>query len=49
MLNFDEEIKKFKPSLEVGQIDKNMQTDNMADLLDIVKKLTALEKEQSKK
>lgn len=45
MLNFEEEIKKFKPSLEVEHIEKNMKNDNMTDLLDIIKKLTVMEKE----
>lgn len=48
MLNFEEEIKKFKPSLEVGNIEKNMKTDNMEDLLDIIKKMTKFEKENMK-
>ncbi len=43
MLNFDEEIMKFKPSLEVDKIQKNIKNDNMGDLLDIVKQLTALD------
>ena len=50
MLNFDEEIIKFKPSLEVDKIQKNIKNDTMEDLLDIVKQITALDigKSQSK-
>ena len=44
MLKFNEEIKKFKPSLEVEHIEKSMKSDNMEDLLDIIKKMTQLEK-----
>lgn len=47
MLKFEEEIKKFKPSLEVEQIEKNIKNDNMTDLLDVIKKLTRLEKQES--
>lgn len=49
MLKFDEEIKKFKPSLEVGKIQKNVKTDTMGDLLDIVKQMTNLDVTKSQK
>lgn len=35
MLKFDEEIKKFKPSLEVGKIKQDIEE----DLLDIIKQM----------
>ncbi len=44
MLNFEEEIKKFKPSLGLDHIGKDMKNDNMSDLLDVIKKLTQIEK-----
>lgn len=40
MLNFDEEIKRFKPSLEIEQIESQMKNDPMTDLLAIVKQMT---------
>ena len=42
MLKFEEEIKKFKPSLEVEKIQKNIQNDNMGDLLEVIKQMTTL-------
>lgn len=42
MLKFDEEIKKFKPSLEVGKI----KEDNPEDLIDIIKAITKNNKER---
>ena len=49
MLKFDEEIKKFKPSLEVEKIQKNIKNDNMGDLLDIIKQMTTLDVTNSQK
>lgn len=46
MLNFNEEIKKFKPSLEVDHIEKDVHDHTIEDLLDIIKKTT---QEQSDK
>ena len=37
MLNFNEEIKKFKPSLEVDHIEQDIQDNPIEDLLDILR------------
>ena len=37
MLNFNEEIKKFKPSLEVDHIEQDIQDHAIEDLLDILR------------
>ncbi len=36
MLNFEEEIKKFKPSLEVDHIEENIQKNQVEDIFDIL-------------
>ncbi len=48
MLKFDEEIKKFKASLEVENIQKTMENDNMGDLLEIIKQMTTMDLRKSK-
>lgn len=48
MLNFDEEITKFKPSLEVDKIQKNIKDDSMGDLLELVRQMTGLDITKSK-
>ena len=40
MFDFNEEIKKFKPSLEVDNIEENVQAANVEDLLSILQKIT---------
>ncbi|HHX60853.1 MAG TPA: hypothetical protein GX707_09085 [Epulopiscium sp.] len=49
MLNFDEEVKKFKPSLEVENIQKNIKNDTMGDLLDVIKQMASVENTRAKK
>lgn len=39
MLEFDEELKKFTPSLEVEEIEQAVYKENIADLTDIMKEL----------
>lgn len=36
MLNFEEEIKKFKPSLEVEQIEDAVYQEDLTDMTDIL-------------
>ena len=45
MINFEEELAKFKPSLEVDETEKAILNDNMTDLTDILQELL----EQTKK
>ena len=35
MLNFEEELKKFKPCLDVENVEESIQNDEMTDLLDL--------------
>lgn len=39
MINFDEEIKKFQPSLEVDDAEDAIYNNNTTDLADIFKKM----------
>ena len=37
MLNFEEELKKFKPSLEVEEIEKAVYEEDLTDMTDILR------------
>ena len=39
MLNFEEEIKKFKPSLEVEQIEDAVYQEDLTDMTDILREM----------
>ena len=39
MLNFDEEINKFKPSLEVDETEDAIYNSNIKDVTDVVQEL----------
>jgi hypothetical protein len=39
MINFDEELKKYKPSLEVDQADEAIQRNDLRDVVDIVEEM----------
>ena len=39
MINFDEELKKYKPSLEVDQADEAIQQNDLRDVIDIVEEM----------
>ena len=41
MLNYEEELRKFKPSLEVDQIEEAVYKEDLTDMLDIVKEVMA--------
>ena len=36
MINFDEEIKKFKPSLELGDVEEAIYDNEMQDIMDVM-------------
>ena len=36
MINFDEELKKYKPSLEVDQAEEAIQQNDLRDVIDIL-------------
>ncbi len=37
MLNFEQELEKFKPLLEVDKIENKIQTEDMRDIIDLIK------------
>ncbi|WOO38452.1 MULTISPECIES: hypothetical protein [Clostridia] len=37
MINFDEEIAKFQPSLEVDQVEEVIKSNDLSDITDIIK------------
>ena len=39
MLNFEEELKKFKPSLEVEDIEEAVYHEDMTDMTDILREM----------
>lgn len=39
MLNFDEELKKFKPSLEVEEIERAVYEEDLTDMTDILREM----------
>lgn len=39
MLNFEEELKHFKPSLEIGQLEEALYQEDISDLTDILKEV----------
>ena len=36
MLDFEEELKKFHPSLEIDQVEENVCSNNLADVTDLI-------------
>jgi len=41
MINFEEELKKFQPSLEVGQAEDAIYQNDLRDVMDIVEDMLA--------
>ena len=39
MINFDEELKKYKPSLEVDQAEEAIARNDLRDVIDIVEEM----------
>ena len=39
MLNFEEELKKFKPSLEVEDIEEAVYQEDMTDMTDVLREM----------
>lgn len=46
MLNFEEELKKFKPSLEVEEIEEAVYQEDLTDMTDILR--TMMEQSKTK-
>ena len=40
MLDYDEELKKFKPSLEVEDIEEAVYEEDLTDLTDLMREMT---------
>ena len=36
MLDFEEELKKFHPSLAIDQVEENVYSNNLADVTDLI-------------
>lgn len=36
MLDFEEELKKFRPSLEIDQVEDNVYNNNLTDVIDLL-------------
>lgn len=36
MLDFEEELKKFRPSLEIDQVEDNVYHNNLSDVTDLI-------------
>ena len=39
MLNFEKELEKFQPSMDVEQVEDGVYNNNLADVTDIIKEL----------
>lgn len=44
MLNFEEELKKFKPSLEVEDIENAVYQEDLSDMTDILREMMGQKK-----
>lgn len=44
MLNFEEELKKFKPSLEVEQVEEAVEQGNSVDVTELISQLMNMQK-----
>lgn len=44
MLNFEEELKKFKPSLEVEQVEEAVEQENSVDVTELISQLMNMQK-----
>ncbi len=47
MINFDEEIEKFQPSLEIEQAEDVIQNNDLTDISDILKELLKSNKDNN--
>ena len=46
MINFEEELKKFFPSLEVEQLEENIHQKNLTDMVDLMEEMMKETKER---
>ena len=40
MIDFKEELSKFKPILEIDELEENLENDGLKDMMDLLGKLT---------
>lgn len=45
MINFDEEVKKFKPTLELDQAEDAIYSNDLKDIMDIMQEMMRVAKE----
>ena len=48
MINFEEELKKFQPSLEVEQVEDNVYKNNPRDITDLLQEMLKETKESNR-
>lgn len=48
MLNYEEELKKFKPCLDVDEVENAIYSRNLTDVIDILKEMMKTEQETQK-
>ena len=45
MINFEEELKKFRPSLEIDQVEDTVYNNNLSDVTDLMDEMLSEMKE----
>ena len=48
MLNYEEELKKFKPCLDVDEVEDALYSRDLTDVIDILKEMKKSQTDQSK-
>ena len=48
MLNYEEELKKFKPSLDVDEVEDAIYSRDLTDVIDILKEMQKSQSDQTK-
>lgn len=48
MLNYEEELKKFKPCLDVDEVEDAIYSRDLTDVIDILKEMQKSQNDQSK-
>lgn len=49
MINYEEELKKFKPLLDVDEVESAIYSRDLTDVIDILKEMMKTQSDQSKK
>lgn len=48
MLNFEEELKKFKPSLEVEHLEEALYEEDLSDMMEVLKRMMEQDTKQKR-